>query len=907
MFPDKSPGPDGMSPGFFQHFWNTVGPEVVRFCSELFIKGRVPKEVNITNLVLIPKKENPRGMGDWRPIALCNFIYKKISKVLANRMKGILCSLISENQSAFIPGRSIVDNVLIAFETQHYLKRKNQGKEGFVALKLDMSKAYDRVDWGYLQAIMLEMGFTERWVNLILQCVSTVEYFIPFDEKVIGPIRPKRGIRQGDPLSPYLFILVAEGLSALLRQEESRGDITGVAVARGAPKVTHLFFADDSYLFFKAKESECNAIKRVLKTYEDLSKQTINFNKSSVRFSANVKEELRVQLGGGLGIRLEFEMDSYLGPPALVGRRKKEILCYLKERIIKRLQSWNHRFLSRAGREVLLKSVIQSMPTYAMNVFLLPLEMCNDIEKLMNGYWWKGADLTKRGIRWRKWQGLCVPKRQGGLGFRRLREFNVAMLAKLIKEPNSLVGRILKSRYYPNTDFFGAKVGANPSFTWRSIMEAKEVVASGIRQRVGDGKETMVWGHAWLPGKGDGKVKSPRPPGVQDMNVTALVTEDGNAWNVARVKELFNEEEAKVILSIPRSNRRVRDGISWVGEPRGEFSVRSCYRFLVGETSSQEWVGWTKMWNFHLPPKIKIFFWQFMNGFLPTNDKLRKRGVEVDPVCKVCEQEEEPRIHFFRYCTVAQLVWQHMGLLFAGQQIPDSQWVQNIFDTQSEDRCNHFIVMLWSLWKARNEVVWRHNKMDHRAVMNCGAATLKGWQDAQLPGGKKGGCKRLNSREKWQQPPVGCVKINVDAAIDLKRGCCGLAMVGRETNGNFLAARRNAYAVTWEPKVAEAMAVREAIIWAQKQGWRRVEIETDAQLVSTGVIAEPGASYFDLLVDDIRQMLALEANFSVKHVSRSANRVAHALAGVAVSLSDCREFFNSPPECIVSHLANDLV
>ncbi|CAH9116414.1 unnamed protein product [Cuscuta europaea] len=273
MFPDKSPGPDGLSPGFYQHYWDVVGPDVINFCKEVFETGKLPQKINHTNIVLIPKKDKPEVIGDWRPIALCNVIYKIFSKLLANRMKKWLHLCISEQQSAFIPGRHIVDNIILAFESQHFLKRKRQGKTGLVALKLDMSKAYDRVEWPFLEGMMRHLGFEERWVRLVMECVTSVSYSIPFGDEDIEPSRPGRGLRQGDPLSPYLFLLVAEDLSVLLRRYETLGRIHGATVARGAPMISHLFFADDSLLFFRATHDEAALVKESLADYEGASGQ----------------------------------------------------------------------------------------------------------------------------------------------------------------------------------------------------------------------------------------------------------------------------------------------------------------------------------------------------------------------------------------------------------------------------------------------------------------------------------------------------------------------------------------------------------------------------------------------------------------------------------------------------------
>lgn len=201
-------------------------------------------------------------MSEFRPISLCNVLYKLISKVLVLRLKAILPGVVTENQSAFVPGRLITDNALIALELFHTMKKRSKSKRGMIALKLDMSKAYDRVEWGFLRKLLLTMGFDGRWVNLVMDCVTTVTYSFIINGRVCG------AVSQGDPLSPYLFILVADAFSLMLQNKVREGKLHGTKASRSGPEISHLLFADDNLLFARATRQECEVIVDLLNSYE---------------------------------------------------------------------------------------------------------------------------------------------------------------------------------------------------------------------------------------------------------------------------------------------------------------------------------------------------------------------------------------------------------------------------------------------------------------------------------------------------------------------------------------------------------------------------------------------------------------------------------------------------------------
>ncbi|KAK4395317.1 LINE-1 retrotransposable element O protein [Sesamum angolense] len=263
MAPLKSPGPDGMSPIFFQKFWHIVQTDVTSCALNLLNSLVMPPSLNATNIVLIPKCKHPEYLTQFRSISLCNVVYKIASKAIANRLKVLLDRIISPFQSAFVPGRLITDNVLLAFELNHFLNTKTKGGQGYMALKLDVSKAHDKVEWAFLKQVMLKLGFP-----------------------------------------PVLA--------------ESAARIQGISICRGAPCISHLLFADDTLIFSKASLSSVRAIKDLLEIYRRASGQEINFHKSSVAFSRNTPEALSIGLASVLNIRKENKMELYLGLPSRV-------------------------------------------------------------------------------------------------------------------------------------------------------------------------------------------------------------------------------------------------------------------------------------------------------------------------------------------------------------------------------------------------------------------------------------------------------------------------------------------------------------------------------------------------------------------------------------------------------------
>lgn len=248
--PSKAPGVDGTHAAFYQAYWDIVGEDTIDVCLQILNENVDIHPLNKTIIALIPKVKKPKHLHEFRPISLCNISYKIIAKTIANRFKKVLDLIISPSQAAFVPGRLISNNVIMGFESIHAIRSRKKGKEGQVAIKLDMSKAHDRVEWRFIREMMLKMGFSEKWTNNIMKCVESVSLSDLLNGTTQDEFIPSRGLRQGDPLSPCLFLICAKGFSSLLSREVDSNNLKGFRINNHCPTLSHLFFADDSLFFF---------------------------------------------------------------------------------------------------------------------------------------------------------------------------------------------------------------------------------------------------------------------------------------------------------------------------------------------------------------------------------------------------------------------------------------------------------------------------------------------------------------------------------------------------------------------------------------------------------------------------------------------------------------------------------
>ncbi|CAN1163478.1 LINE-1 reverse transcriptase homolog, partial [Linum perenne] len=301
--PTKAPGPDGFTGLFFQKYWDIIQSDVSRAIKDFFRSNRMLPALNHTWLTLIPKTSDPRSIKDLRPIGLCTVIYKIISKIITSRLSKILPHIINPCQNGFIKARSITDNILLAHELLHHFKC-HSGSQHYMAFKIDMEKAYARVEWTFLLPLLGALGFAPRFICLLHACLSSATMKVLVNGTPYGFFSPTRGVRQGDPLSPLLFALCSEWLSLLIQQAILTNSLCGIGLNSHCPKISHLMFADDTILFLKVTRSSIQVLKRLLQNYENMSGQRVNLTKSAARFSHNTPASKQTEYLTMLGVTL---------------------------------------------------------------------------------------------------------------------------------------------------------------------------------------------------------------------------------------------------------------------------------------------------------------------------------------------------------------------------------------------------------------------------------------------------------------------------------------------------------------------------------------------------------------------------------------------------------------------------
>lgn len=745
--PDKAAGPDGFIPRFFQQFWSIVGSSVCAYVANIFRTGRVCRDENKTFICPLPKVFSPETLSHFRPIALCNVLSKLVMKVLTNRLKPLMCKLTGPSQVSFVPGRQAMDNVIIAQELLHTYRRK-RGCRGGLVLKVDLEKAYDRVDWPFLREVLLAAGFSSHLTLLILSCISSTSVPVLWNGSSLSEFQPQRGLRQGDPLSPYLFVLCMEVLGQRISRAVDEKEWKPLKASRSGPSISHLFFADDLLLFGTASMQQAQVMEMILAEFCGFSGQRVNRHKSHLWLSPNISRLLRGQLGTAFQVPITADLGVYLGVPFVHTRASASLYEPLVLKVRSRFAGWRMRLLSRASRALLVQTVASTIPTYLMQAAYLPQSVKERLERMSRSFLW-GDRSDKRSMHYVSWKRVCLPKLHGGLGIRRLEHSNLVALARLcwrlVTSPDRLWSQVLLSKYSGLPDLQGFQSKGSPSHIWRAIRKGWSVVREGLQWQVGNGCLVRFWKDPWVAAVPLLSLCLHHPPEEWlDLPVCAFWVA-GSGWLVSHLCGFLDAGTLRALQGIslqPDSS----DEWVWQASTSGSFSSASAYRLLLPDVDRPH-PNWRHIWAFKGPTRPSMTLWLLQHGRLPTADYLWRRNIVEHPACFICNAPHEDLLHVLRDCPRSRNVW---TLLLHGCDVPAfwtatsvDEWLQLNLSINMERLTDHlhwryiFRQCIHDLWTARNAslhrtAVWPGCYLFVKFLLTRVTDTLIVWYDVEL-------------------------------------------------------------------------------------------------------------------------------------------------------------------------------
>ncbi|XP_030478322.2 uncharacterized protein LOC115695396 [Cannabis sativa] len=661
-----------------------------------------------------------------------------------------------------------------------------------------------------------------------MRCLSTVQFRLSINGYLTDPFHSTRGIRQGDPLSPYLFLLIAEGLSAATRLQESQALFSGIQICRGAPPLSHLLFADDSMVFSPVHPQASASLNGILDLYNKATGQLVNREKSSILFSPNTSAESQNQFRQDLHLMGEGFISKYLGAPHCVARVSNSMFHYLLQKVSSKLKSWNEKFFSRAGKETLIKAVVQAIPSFAMSSFKVPKSICSKIQSLIAKFWWGSQGTNK--IHWKNWDSISVSKFFGGLGFRILSSHNQALLAKQAwrtwNDRNSLLHSVLKARYFKNSDFMNAPSGHNSSFTWRSILWGRHLLQKGLVWKIGTGTSIPLSAPNWIP-----NTKHPilLHSLHQSQAFVSFFINDDSTWNTRKLKHYFPPYQVDRILTTP-IDPLSSDSLIWGFHSSGILTVKSAYHLACTLHSAQvpsssnpnpyfHW--WKTLWSLPVPPKIKHFIWRAFHHILPCSLNLFHKRSLPDPLCSICGYDKESVSHALIGCTRAKSIWKsstfkQFYLSYYRSDIKD--FLLQAFQVLPKQEFQVFITFIWQIWNTRNSILFNKNHTTNNVeefVVNY-LQEYKDVQHSQKHDTQPSEVSSItqSSHQHWLlslSPDTPA--LFVDAALDHQAGLTGAGFVFKRGYQTVLASQSRRLPGVVSPIFSEGQALLQSLKW----------------------------------------------------------------------------------------------
>jgi len=916
MHPSKAPGPDGFHAGFFQRYWHIVGKEVTETVLQVLEGNPMPFGLNDTFITLIPKVPSPQNATQFRPIGLCNVIYKVISKCIVNKLKEVLPDLISPVQSSFVPGRQITDNVILMQEAIHSMRCK-RGNTGWMAIKLDLEKAYDRLRWEFIQDTLSRIRLPASLINVIMQCITSSTLNVLWNGVPTETFMPTRGIRQGDPLSPYLFVACIERLSQLIEASCAEGHWQALPFVRGGMKLSHLMFADDVVLFCKADLAQAQLLKECLHRFCEASGQKISTQKSKVYFSPNTNEAVIAEVCGLLAITHTKDLGRYLGVPVLHGRVTSSTFQDVVTRVDQRLTGWKTKCLSLAGRATLIQSTLATIPAYVMQSTRLPRSICDLLDKKVRRFLWGGTAMERK-THLVSWNMVTRERTQGGLGIRSMRQLNSAYLMKLgwrlTTEADTLWVRVLKDKYCRGRDLAtNNRRLSTASNVWKGIQESMELTKKGLGITIGDGRTTEFWNHIWLDDYAlRDRTQDPVPEDQQRYRVRDYWHPE-LGWDWVTLSQFLPNTILHRLASVELLEDIVGDLPVWKVSQSGASEIKSAIQLIQGRDSGNI-EFWSRMWKIRTPHRVRYFIWLLLHGRILTNAEKVRRRLGNHPQCDICLESVEDLQHLFRQCHHAQNVWNRLAELevcCVAQGADFREWLhQNLYGSHVDPYWpTKFTIILWYIWKWRCAIC--HNNI-MEIPRDIGEFMLYRFKeiikalDQTKTKTTTGRSKSVEQEVRWERPRKGWMRLNTDGSVKGNVGSAGAGGVIRNDRGEWVSGFSE-YLGHCSSMTAELKALLRGLKLASRMGITKLEIRVDSKVVVELVSGKRKEQpQYHFLISQCKQMIC-EGGWEVElmHCFRETNHVADKLANIGTTGRLGVTLYQNPPMEIQSMLYYD--
>lgn len=701
MAKNKCPGPDGLPVEFYLAAWDVVGADVTKGILYFFSTLHLPRIINSSAIALVPKSQPATLMSDYRPISCCNVLYKCISKMLTARLKLVLPSIISPCQSAFVSQRFIGDNIMLAQALcRNYHLNSGQPR---CALKVDIKKAFDTLSWQFLAEALRKMGFPVTFSNWVLKCISSCMLSVKVNGSLEGYFAAKSGLRQGDPLSPYLFVLAMEVMTACIKKSISNSDFSYHWLTNEV-SISHLIFADDVFLFSKGNASSVSALMEGIHTFSSASGLFPNQNKSHC-FFGNVPSNVQQSILDITGFRVGSLPIKYLGLP-LISTKLKNVDCIpLIQRICSKIDSWLCRMLSYAGRLQLLKVVLYGVQGYWTSHIFLQKGVLKQLSSYFTKFLWGGNTTSTKMVKV-AWEDCCFPKDEGGLGLKNLHHWNRAaifyQLWRILKPNKSSIWVIwFHKTVLKRKAFWTMRIPSYASWCLKKIMNARTEVIRYLNYSVGANSSFLLWHDPWLDGK---PLIHDHDSNIFTLTETSSMDKLGK-WMHDGCWALPGSNHTSVMeLRTRLSSVRIghMDTIHWGIDSK--VSTSSIYHSIRVRNPPQPWAK--LVWHPLQIPKCSFFIWLSFRNRLVTRDRMFNFGLAMDANCVLCNGGVPETVqHIFTACPFTVQIFDNFGIKFVGDwnsYLQGRLIANHVTKMQEQLAYLYFSVAGHTIWKERN-------------------------------------------------------------------------------------------------------------------------------------------------------------------------------------------------------------